>query len=132
MVIWWRPPVQAASFEEERTGPEIGWRPDLAIYESDREYLLVFDLPGVRPEDLEVTLADRTLSVSGVRRPPLASGMVAHLLEGPRGLFGRRIRLPATADARGMRNELREGQLMLAIPKRAGQTVTVRVGVARP
>ncbi|MBO0687000.1 MAG: Hsp20/alpha crystallin family protein [Candidatus Dormibacteraeota bacterium] len=131
MVIWWRPPVHAGSFDELPTGPEVAWRPDLDIYESAGEYALVFDVPGVQPEDLEVTLDGLTLSVAGVRRG-LPGGLVAHLLESPRGSFGRLIRLPGTAEVTGLRTELRDGQLIVTVPKRAAPTVTVRIGVARP
>ena len=130
MVIWWRPPVHAGSFDELPTGTEVAWRPDLDIYESAGEYALIFDVPGVLAEDLEVTLAGLTLSVTGLRRG-LLGGAVAHLLEGPRGTFGRLIRLPATAEVTGLRTELRDGQLIVTVPKRTAPAVTVRIGVAR-
>lgn len=129
MVIWWRPPLRAGSFEEERTRPDVDWRPDLDIYESGEQYLLVFDLPGVRPDDLDVLLNGQTLSVSGLRRAALPSGTIAHLVEGPHGSFERRIRLPATADPAQMRTELHHGQLMVLIAKRPSAMVEIRIGV---
>lgn len=129
MVIWWRPPVRAGSFEEDRTGPEPAWRPELDIYESSADYLLVFDLPGVRREDLDVTVSGRTLTVAGVRRLALPAGTVAHLVEGPRGAFERRVRLPATADPARLRTELRDGQLSVLIGKTVPARVAVRVDV---
>jgi HSP20 family protein len=132
MVIWWRPPVQAGSFEEEETGPEVAWRPDLDIFESSLEYRLIFDVPGVRPHDLEVSLIGRTLTVEGTRRVALPRETVAHLLEGPRGPFARRLRLPVTADLTGMQTALRDGQLVVQIPKRSGPAVAIRIGVSQP
>lgn len=131
MVIWWRPPLYAGSFEEERTGPEVGWQPDLDIYESSGEYVLLFDLPGVRLDDLEVSLTGRTLSVAGVRRVALPPGSAAHLVEGPRGHFARRVRLPMTADLTRMRTELRDGQLSVHIAKRPA-AVSVQIGGSPP
>lgn len=131
-VIWIRPPLHAGDFEEESAGPEVGWRPDLDIYESASGFLLLFDLPGVRTEDLEVSLIGRTLRVSGIRRVLVPAGAVAHLVEGPRGKFERRLRLPAIADVEHLSTELKDGRLAVLIGKRTRASVAVRVRVSRP
>jgi HSP20 family protein len=131
MVIWWRLPMQAGSFEEERANPEVHWYPDLDIYESGDQYLLVYDLPGVGLNDLDVSLAGRTVSVTGVRRVALPAGTVAHLVESCRGYFERRVRLPATADLAQVRTELRDGQLLVLVGKRPSAVVDVRIEVSQ-
>ncbi|HZU16093.1 MAG TPA: Hsp20/alpha crystallin family protein [Candidatus Dormibacteraeota bacterium] len=131
MVIWWRPPLQAGSFEEELGSAEAGWRPDLDIFESDDEFLLAFDLPGVTSEDVEVILQGRTLAVAGVRRAQVPPEAIAHLVERPRGSFERRVRLPASADLSRLRTELRDGQLLVVVGKRRSAGVEVRIAVER-
>ena len=91
--------------------------PDLDVYEGPTDFMLVLSVPGVGAEDLEVAVAQRTISISGRRVPRLPPGALSHVLESPRGRFQRRLRLPANADLTRLRLELVEGQLFLTIPK---------------
>jgi HSP20 family protein len=127
MLIWMRQPVQAGSFADEPTRPDVDWQPALDIYEAADAYLLVFSLPGVRTEDVEATIEDRSFVVSGRRHVPLPAGVRAHLIESARGTFERRIRLPITADLSGLRVELTNGQLLAHLPKRRSAPVRIRV-----
>jgi HSP20 family protein len=127
LLIWMRQPVQAGSFEDEPTRPDVDWQPALDIYEAADAYLLVFSLPGVRSEDMEATVENRSFVVSGLRHVPLPAGVRAHLIESARGLFERRIRLPVSADLSGLRVELTNGQLLARMPKRKSAPVRIRV-----
>jgi HSP20 family protein len=125
-----RRPVQAGSFEDEAVGPDVEWQPALDIYEATDGFLLVFALPGVRPQDVEAMLVSRSFVVTGTRHVPLPAGVRAHLIESARGYFERRVRLPGNADLTGLRTELTNGQLLVEIPKRRTGTVRVRVTTA--
>lgn len=125
-----RQPVQAGSFEDEPVGPDVHWQPALDIYESAESFLLVFALPGVRAQDVEATVVDRSFAVTGTRDVPLPAGVRAHLIESARGYFERRIRLPGSADLARLRTELANGQLLVEIPKRRPRSVRVRVTTA--
>jgi HSP20 family protein len=125
-----RQSVQAGSFEDEPVGPNVEWQPPLDIYEATDRFLLVFVLPGVRVQDLEAMVADRSFVVTGYRHVPLPPGVRAHLIESARGYFERRIRLPGNADLTGVRTDLTNGQLVVQIPKRRTGRVRVPVTTA--
>ncbi len=129
-LIWVRQPVQAGSFEDEPVGPDVEWQPALDIYEAAEGFLLVFALPGVRVQDVEAMVVDRSFVVTGTRHVPLPASVRAHLIESARGYFERRIRLPGNADLTGVRTELTNGQLLVQIPKRRTGPVRVTVTTA--
>jgi HSP20 family protein len=125
-----RQPVQAGSFEDEPVGADVEWHPALDIYEAADSFLLVFALPGVRAQDVEAMVVDRSFVVSGTRHVPLPPGVRAHLIESARGRFERRIRLPGGADLAGLRTDLTNGQLVVHIPKRRTGPIRIRVTTA--
>ena len=79
-------------------GPDaegIGWEAPVDIHETPDGLTLLFALPGVAPEDIEVQLDADGLTVRGVR--PLNLGdrnAVVRRLEIPHGRFVRRLSLP--------------------------------------
>jgi HSP20 family molecular chaperone IbpA len=74
----------------------VNWEPPVDVFERGQELAIVTALPGVEPQDIEVSLEADLLRVTGVRRMPAeARGMAIHRLEIPHGRFERRIRLPA-------------------------------------
>jgi HSP20 family protein len=120
MLIWRRSPLSSGSFEEEQTGLELTWRPEMDVFELRDEYLLSLSLPGVRAEDVEVTVTGGTLLISGERRLAVQDGAVAHLIESSAGRFKRPVRLPPNADIERISSELVDGQLKIHVPKRRG------------
>jgi len=72
----------------------VSWEPPLDIQESDQGLRLLFALPGVAPEDIEIRLEGAVLSVSAVRRLSLPGrGALIRRLEIPHGRFVRRVAL---------------------------------------
>ena len=70
------------------------WEPPVDILESAEGVVLLFALPGVAPEDIDVRLEPAALAVSAVRRLKLAhSDAVIRRLEIPHGRFIRRVPL---------------------------------------
>ncbi|HEY2704949.1 MAG TPA: Hsp20/alpha crystallin family protein [Candidatus Dormibacteraeota bacterium] len=131
MLVWRRDPIRLGELADE-TGDEPGieWRPDLDIYETPEEFLLVLCLAGVSADDIDLTVLGTTLTVAGrriVELPPQARPM---LLECPRGRFLRRIRLPARCDMEGVGTRLADGQLVVRVPKSAAVPVQVAVTVS--
>ncbi len=120
MLIWRRSILPRGAFEEQSTGLELTWRPDLDVFELTDEYLLCLSLPGVRADDVDVTSMGRTLVVSGERSQAIPDGAVVHLIESSKGRFARQIRLPADADVDRIRVEIGDGELKVHVPKIAG------------
>lgn len=98
----------------------VSWEPPVDIHESDEGLKLLFALPGVAPEDIEVRLQEQALTVSAVRRLscPARSGLIRRL-EIPYGRFVRRIAL--TEPARIADSQYRNGCLELRLVPAEGR-----------
>jgi HSP20 family molecular chaperone IbpA len=94
--------------------------PTMAIFETDAEYVVFVDVPGVRRERLDVHLRGNMLVVVGRRENPKAEGLRARVSERPTGPFHRAIRLPPDVRATEMNARLDEGVLEIRIPRSTG------------
>lgn len=93
-----------------------GWQPPVDIFETPEELLIVAALPGVDPQDLDITVNPELLLITGKRRLLIASGTTIHRLEIPYGTFERRIRLPPVRlQVNG--SELQNGCLLISLRK---------------
>ena len=71
------------------------WEPPIDVLETEREVLVLVALPGVDPDQVEATIENGILVVTGRRMlPPELRNAVIHRLELPQGRFERRIPLP--------------------------------------
>jgi HSP20 family protein len=131
MLIWRRPPLLSGAFDDPQAALEADWQPDLDVFELANEFVLCLSLPGVRPRDVDLTVVGHVMVVSGVRRPVIPDGAIAHLIEAPRGRFARRIRLPADARVTGIRTEMADGQLLVRVPKVAPRPMKISVRTGR-
>lgn len=79
-------------------------------------YRLIVDLPGVAQDDLEIALRGRLLTIAGLREMN-GSDQAFVLRERPGGHFQRSLELPAEVDYEASGAQLREGLLILHLPK---------------
>ena len=95
------------------------WHPSVDIKELDDRFVLYADMPGIDPEDIEVTMEKTILTISGQRSADKAAegDRYAHL-ERVQGVFYRRFALPASADGEKVRASGKHGVLEVVIPKR--------------
>ncbi|MCU7826744.1 Hsp20/alpha crystallin family protein [Kitasatospora sp. DSM 101779] len=86
-------------------------------YRSGDEYVVVFDLPGVTPEAVDVDVEQNVLTVKAERRP-VAKGddIEMEVSERPLGVFSRQLFLGDTLDTDNIRAEYEAGVLTLHIP----------------
>ena len=103
----------------DRTGQLFtGWSPALDLYESGDHFVAVVELPGMRKEDIEISLHDATLTVSGERkRENSSNGDKAERTERYVGTFRRTIALPTRVDAGKVSATYRDGVLTVTLPK---------------
>ena len=97
--------------------PESYFVPPADVFETDEELVLVADMPGVKPEGLDVTIEENVLAIRG--RPqakPDPQGQ-ALLEEFAVGEYYRAFQLPADFDSQKTRASLKQGVLTLRIPK---------------
>jgi HSP20 family protein len=96
----------------------LAFSPPVEIIEHDDAHVLVFDVPGIRKEDLDIRVDDHhILTIAGERREPRARRSRAQYNERRYGTFSRSIELPHTVDASKMEVALHDGVLEVHVPK---------------
>ena len=102
-----------------RTGQLFtGWSPALDLYQSNDNVIAVVELPGMRKEDIEISLHNGTLTISGERKRENSSdGDKAERTERYVGTFRRSIALPTRVDAGKVSATYRDGILTVTLPK---------------
>lgn len=97
------------------------WSPGFEIRETDDAFVFRADMPGLRSEDLEISLIGNQLQISGKReREEQQEEGRYHTYERAYGSFSRVFALPDSADSDNIRAELQNGVLTLSIPKKPG------------
>ncbi|HEY5945574.1 MAG TPA: Hsp20/alpha crystallin family protein [Kofleriaceae bacterium] len=104
-----------------REGRELMWNPSFEIRETDDAFLFKGDMPGVRQEDIDISLVGNNLQISGKRdREQEQDEGTLHTYERSYGQFSRSFTLPETADVDKVRCDMKDGVLTLVVPKKAG------------
>jgi HSP20 family protein len=102
--------------------PGKSWVPNVDVVESAEEVLVFVDLPGIKPEAVEILLTGNMLTIKGSRAPEGQSACAAvHRLERPQGSFGRSIPLPVGVDPDKVSAETRNGVLAIRLMKEEGR-----------
>ncbi|MGB5346809.1 MAG: Hsp20/alpha crystallin family protein [Woeseia sp.] len=116
----------------ESTSAMADWVPSVDINEHDDSFQLHVDVPGVDPKDVEITLDNGVLTISGERqwvKEENDEAMVRRRTERSYGRFYRRFILPDTVDAENVKASNRHGVLEIMIPKQA-KSLPRRIKVA--
>lgn len=98
---------------------ESGWRGGVMpmdAFEQDGVYTLRFDLPGVNPEDVDLTVEDRVLTVTAERPVEKTEDVTWLLRERPAGNHRREVRLGSRLDASAIAASYDNGVLTVSIP----------------
>jgi HSP20 family protein len=94
------------------------WAPALDISERKDAYLVTVELPGLKPEDLDITMEDGLLTIQGERQfTSESSEQRFHRVERRSGAFRRAITLPAHVMAEGIQASFEDGVLQILVPK---------------
>jgi HSP20 family protein len=92
------------------------WQPSVDIYRSRCGWLLKFDLAGVAPQDIELSLSGNALTVRGVRRECVhEAGYCQYRMEIAHSRFERRIELPGPLTNATISTDYRNGMLIVKI-----------------
>ncbi|HNP72757.1 MAG TPA: Hsp20/alpha crystallin family protein [Kouleothrix sp.] len=95
-----------------------GFVPALDVSETEDGYLVEAAVPGLKPEDLEITLENNVLTIKGQTRQESEDKQRSyHRIERRFGSFQRTIGLPTTVKADAIQAKLEHGVLKLDIPK---------------
>ena len=103
----------------ESEAPDVStWRPSVDIAETQNEYVVTADLPGINREDLDVSVTDGRLTIRGERRQTAeANQNNVHRVERVYGTFSRAFDLPKAVDAEKISATYRDGVLSVQVPK---------------
>ena len=94
-----------------------GWTPALDLYQTNDDVVAVVELPGMRKEDIDISLHDGMLTISGERKDETAEDNKMARTERFVGKFRRSISLPTRVDANKVNATYKDGILTVTLPK---------------
>lgn len=110
-------------FDDTRGRGGLGWhrgervhRLPVDVYSTDNDLIIEASVPGLNPEDVEITIEGEALTIKGTRRPPLEN--VSYIIQERRyGHFSRTLTLNVPVQAEEAEAVFEKGILTLTIPK---------------
>jgi HSP20 family protein len=100
--------------------PVQTWTPRVDVREEASRFVILADLPGIDPADIEIQMEKNVLTLKGERKAEqLGEDAKATRVERHHGCFDRRFVLPDGADADGIHAAGKHGVLEITIPKKA-------------
>jgi HSP20 family protein len=100
---------------------EMGWAPAIDVFEKDDRFVVKAELPGMKQEDIDVSVVGNRLTIKGERK---AEGKVEkedyYYSERSYGSFSRSIDIPSDVDAKKIEANYEDGVLEIDLPKTQG------------
>jgi len=105
------------------------WLPAVDVKENRKQFVITADLPGVDPKDIQVSMDNGYLSISGERKTEKEESDDNHRIrECSYGAFERRFSMPETADVNKITAKEKNGALTITIAKKkAGKAKLVDI-----
>jgi HSP20 family protein len=123
-------------FERETEEMVPGWLPAAESFTKDGMHTVRLDLPGVDPKDMDVSVVDNTLIISGQRtRSEEVKEKDYRYRETGYGRFERRLALPRGVDGNKIKANYRDGVLEVSIPlpvELAGKKIPILIEEGQP
>ena len=92
------------------------WSPPADVYQAPWGWLVKFDLAGVRLEDVHLSVQDRHMTLSGMRKDTITEQDCCHYrLEIAYNRFERTLEFPCRLDGARIGTELRDGMLLVRV-----------------
>ncbi|MCA1491480.1 Hsp20/alpha crystallin family protein [Ensifer sp. NBAIM29] len=106
--------------------------PDIDVSETENQVRICAELPGVREEDIDVSLNDDTLTIRGEKKFERKDDKENyHFMERSYGTFQRSLRLPYSVDPDKVEADFADGVLTVTLPKGAEQERSRKIQVQR-
>lgn len=94
------------------------WAPACDIFEDKENLKIVLELPGVKPEDVKISLENQVLTIQGEKRQVAEESSERwHRYERSYGSFERRFTLPSTVDPEKIQAKADNGVLTVTLPR---------------
>ncbi len=103
------------------------WQPNVDVYETDDEILVLMDIAGVDERHISAEIEGNLLTIQGERRDTAPGVRVIHQREIEFGTFKRTVRLPAEVDRDSVRATLDRGFLEIRIRKATPRGKTINI-----
>ncbi|HEY4501941.1 MAG TPA: Hsp20/alpha crystallin family protein [Candidatus Paceibacterota bacterium] len=124
-LIKWEPFKEIDRFFDDRflpSFPRIGFDTAVDIYEENSNVVAKMSLPAVKAEDLDVTIEEDAITISGKREEEKETEKKDYYSkEIRRGSFSRRVSLPRSVDASKAQADYKEGMLTVTMPSVKGK-----------
>lgn len=105
-------------FGSESGALTAAWTPAVDVFEDKDAVKIVAELPGVKPEDVKISLENQTLTMRGEKRQVAEEKTErVHRYERTYGAFERTFALPGTVDADRIEANYADGLLTITLPK---------------
>lgn len=101
----------------EQTKPGLVFTPDVDIFETEKELILLADMPGVKAGDLNIDLKENVLTLDGDVKEPESENEVELLTEYRTGKYYRQFNLSEIIDQSKIEATMTDGVLRLKLPK---------------
>lgn len=108
-------PVSAAV--PARLGTPVRGYPALNVWEDGETVFVEAEMPGAKSEDIDISVMGNDLTIRGRRGQEQREGVAYHRQERGYGEFNRVLRLPLEVDANKVDASLKDGVLLVKLPK---------------
>jgi HSP20 family protein len=106
---------------------DLDWSPRVDIGEADGNFLIKAEIPGVKKEEVKVSVENGVLTLHGQRSDEAESkGVQFHRVERFHGSFSRSFTLPPSVDAQQVKAAFQDGVLTITLNKRPGTESTAQ------
>lgn len=116
---------------ETRKG-ETNWSPRVDIFENENDFGLTLEIPGVKPEDIQIQYEKDELVISGERKREALQADAKRVREEARyGKFRRAFQVNTLIDPDGIEATFENGLLHIRLPKAEAakpKTITIKAG----
>jgi HSP20 family protein len=118
-------------FQDLTAGPDVAGQaqitlvPSMDVTETDNEIVILAEMPGLKRDDVQITIDDDVLTIRGEKRVERGEGGEQdknyHVSERSYGVFVRALQLPAGVDPSKVEATMSNGVLRISIPKPASR-----------
>jgi len=102
--------------------------PEVNIYENDNSFMVLASVPGMKKEEISISLKDNSLKITGTKKSSEGDDVNYHLRERKHGNFERNFLLDEKVDVNNISAEIKNGLLLIKIPK-SPETKPVKIDI---
>ncbi len=111
-------PALNNNYSDDASVATANWTPSVDISENDKAFTLLADIPGVNPDNIDISMEKGVLTIKGERNSEsVEEDENYRRVERQNGQFYRRFTLPDSADADKIEAKSTHGVLRITIPK---------------